>query len=153
MGRAAETDLILNSRGIALADYWNRGVIDIAVAASDDRHALLKNVVGSARNWLGVELVGTESNRDAVGARVYAKIGGTQQMREVVLGDGYGSQNTLRQYFGLGGAAGVDELVVRWPKSGKTQTFRNVAGNRIVRVTEGRDALVEAPYGAAIGTK
>jgi hypothetical protein len=70
-----------------------------------------------------------------------------------VLGDGYGSQNTLRQYFGLGGGAGVDELVVRWPKSGKTQTFRNVAGNRIVRVTEGRDALVEAPYGAAVGTK
>jgi hypothetical protein len=153
MGRAAETDLILNSRGIALADYWNRGVIDIAVAASSDRHALLKNVVGGARGWLGVELVGTESNRDAVGARVYATIGGTQQMREVVLGDGYGSQNTLRQYFGLGGAAGVDELVVRWPTSGKTQTFRNVAGNRIVRVTEGRDALVEAPYGAAVGTK
>jgi hypothetical protein len=148
IGRAAETDLILNSRGIALADYWNRGVVDIAVAASTDRHALLKNVVGSARHWLGVELVGTESNRDAVGARVYATIGGTRQMREVVLGDGYGSQNTLRQYFGLGDAAQVDELIVRWPKSGRTQTFRNVAANRIVRITEGRDDIVEARYGA-----
>ncbi|MEX2663735.1 MAG: CRTAC1 family protein, partial [Vicinamibacterales bacterium] len=139
IGRAAETDLLLNSRGIALADFWNRGVIDIAVAASADTHALLKNVVGSARHWLGVELVGTETNRDAVGARVYAKQAGTQQMREVVLGDGYGSQNSLRQYFGLGDNATVDELTVRWPKSGKTQTFRNVAGDRIIEITEGRD--------------
>jgi hypothetical protein len=59
-----------------------------------------------------------------------------RQMREVVLGDGYGSQNSLRQYFGLGEAATVDELVVRWPRSGVTQTFTNVPGDRIVQVTE-----------------
>jgi hypothetical protein len=149
IGRAAETDLILNSRGVALADFWNRGVIDIAVAASADRHALLKNVVGTSRHWLAVELVGTETNRDAVGARVYAKTGGTQQLREVALGDGYGSQNTLRQYFGLGDTTVVDELIVRWPRSGKSQTFRHVAVDRIVQVTEGRDELVEKRYTAA----
>jgi hypothetical protein len=153
IGRAAETDLLLNSRGIALADFWNRGVIDIAVAASSDRHALLKNVVGSARHWLGVELVGTETNRDAVGARVYLKAGGAQQMREVALGDGYGSQNSLRQYFGLGDRTSVDELVVRWPKSGKTQTFRNVVAGRILQITEGRDELVEKRYTPAGGSK
>ena len=54
-----------------------------------------------------------KSNRDAVGARVTLAAGGTQQMREVVLGDGYGSQNTLRQHFGLGDAATVDELRVQ----------------------------------------
>jgi hypothetical protein len=153
IGRAAETDLLLNSRGIALADFWNRGVVDIAVAASADKHALLKNVVGSARHWLGVELVGTETNRDAVGARVYARQAGTQQMREVVLGDGYGSQNSLRQYFGLGAGTSVDELIVRWPKSGKTQSFRNVAGNRIIEITEGRDELVEKRYPAPGGSQ
>ncbi len=153
IGRAAETDLILNSRGIALADFWNRGAIDIAVAASSDRHALLKNVVGRSRHWLAVELVGTDSNRDAVGARVYAKAGGAQQMREVALGDGYGSQNTLRQYFGLGDRAQIDELIVRWPRSGRSQTFRNVAADRIVQITEGRDELVEKRYTPAGGTK
>ena len=149
IGRAAGTDLLLNSRGVAVADFWNRGALDIAVAASTDRHALLKNVVGTARHWIAVELVGTKSNRDGVGARVYARTGGSQQMREVVLGDGYGSQNSLRQYFGLNGRTVVDELVVRWPRSGLTQTFRNVAADRIVEVTEGREALVEKRYVAA----
>jgi hypothetical protein len=149
MGRPAGTDLLLNSRGVAVADFWNRGALDIAVAASTDRHALLRNNVGTNRHWLGVELVGTSSNRDAVGARVYAKIGATRQMREVVLGDGYGSQSSLRQYFGLNDTATVDELVVRWPKSGTTQTFTNVAANRIIRITEGKpaaEALVEPHY-------
>src|SRR5947207_2717531 len=52
MGRAAGTDLILNSRGVAVADFWNRGVLDIAVEASTDRHVLLRNEVGEKRNWL-----------------------------------------------------------------------------------------------------
>jgi hypothetical protein len=146
MGRAAGTDLITNSRGVAVADFWNRGVLDIAVSASTDRHALLKNDVGSKRNWLAVELVGTKSNRDAVGARVSITVKGKPQMREVVLGDGYGSQNSLRQYFGLNDAAQVDEMIVRWPRSGVTQKFQNVAGNRIVQITEGSDALVEKHY-------
>ncbi len=135
-GRASGTDLLLNSRGVALADFWNRGVLDIAVAASTDRHALLKNELAGTRHWLGVELVGTRSNRDAVGARVYARIGAMRQMREVVLGDGYGSQSTLRQYFGLGAAGKVDELVVEWPVTGVKQTFTDVAADQIVQITE-----------------
>src|SRR5205809_5736349 len=116
-GGGAGTGLLLISRGVAVAGFWNRGVLDIAVSASTDRHALLKNEVGSKRNWLAVELVGTKSNRDAVGARVSITVKGKPQMREVVLGDGYGSQNSLRQYFGLNDAAQVDEMVVRWSRS------------------------------------
>ncbi len=143
IGRPADTDLIINSRGVAVADFWNRGVLDIAVSASTDRHALLKNLVGEKRNWLAVELTGTKSNRDAVGARVTLKVGGKQQMREVVLGDGYGSQNSLRQYFGLDRATVVGELTIRWPRSGIVQTFHDVPANRIVQVTEGRQELSE----------
>ncbi len=76
IGNAAGTDLITNSRGVAVADFWNRGVMDVAVAASTDRHALLKNEIGVGRNWLQVELVGTESNRDAVGARITIHVNG-----------------------------------------------------------------------------
>lgn len=148
LGHATGTDLILNSRGVAVADFWNRGVMDIAVSASTDRHALLKNEVGLKRNWLQVELVGTSSNRDAVGARVTLFAGGKQQSREIVLGDGYGSQNSLRQHFGLDHCQVVEKLIVRWPTSGTVQTFERLAANQIVEVTEGIDRLVKKSYPA-----
>jgi enediyne biosynthesis protein E4 len=74
-------------------------------------------------------------------------------MREVVFGDGYGSQNSARQHFGLGEHATIDQLVIKWPKSGITQTFNNVATDRIVAVTEGRDELVEPHHVAGARTK
>jgi hypothetical protein len=158
VGRAAGIDLLKNSRGVAVADFWNRGVMDIAVSASTDNHALLKNTVGEGRNWLQVELVGSKSatnpkgsNRDAVGVRVSIKAGGKPQMRELTLGDGYGSQNSLRQHFGLGAATSVDELTVKWPASGTTQVFHNVAGQRIIQITEGKDEIVEKHYAPAGG--
>ncbi len=149
VGRGAGTDLINNSRGVAVADFWNRGRLDIAVSGSTDKHALLKNQVPNERRWLEVELVGTKSNRDAVGARVIAKAGGKMLTRELTAGDGYGSQNTLRQHFGLGDATQVDELVVKWPRSGITQKFTNVAANRFIAITEGTDVIVEKKYGTA----
>jgi len=147
IGTPAGTDLITNSRGVAAADFWNRGVLDIAVAASTGKHALFRNDIGAKRNWLGVELVGTQSNRDAVGARITAVVGVKRQTREITLGDGYGSQNSLRQYFGLSDADTVDELTVKWPKSGIVQKFTGVTGNRIVEITEGKDMLIEKNYG------
>ncbi len=149
IGRAAGNDMVLNARGVAVADFWNRGVMDIAVSASTDRHALLRNDVGESRHWLQVELVGTKSNRDGVGARISIKVNGKPQMREIVLGDGYGSQNSLRQHFGLGDATSVDEVTVKWPRSGIVQTFKNVQGNRIVEITEGDSQIREKHYTVA----
>jgi hypothetical protein len=146
IGRAAGTDLVTNSRGVAVADFWNRGVLDIAVSASADKHVLLKNEVGLKRNWLAVELVGTKSNRDAVGARIRISVDGKHQMREIVLGDGYGSQNTLRQYFGLGDASLVDDLTVYWPRSDLAQRFRNISVNRCLQITEGKNEILEKFY-------
>ena len=148
IGRAAGTDLITNGRGVAVADFWNRGVLDIAVAASADKHALLRNELPAepsvaARHWLAVELIGTHSPRDPAGARITIQVNGKQQLRELTLGDGYGSQNSLRQYFGLHGARQVDELTVRWPRSGKTQTFSHVAADRIIRITEGDPQIAQ----------
>ena len=159
IGHAAGSDLILNSRGVAYADFWNRGVLDIAVSASTDRHALLRNDVGLRRNWLAVELVGAAgkmpngSNRDAVGARVTIVYKGGRQMREIALGDGYASQNSLRQYFGLGGerTAGapptVEEVIVKWPRSGVVQRFKDVPGNQIIAIEEGREGWLNKVYG------
>jgi hypothetical protein len=146
VGHARGTDLLLNSRGVAVADFWNRGVMDIAVSASGDKHALLKNCVGTRRNWLQVELVGSRSNHDAVEVRITLYVGGQMQSREVVLGDGYGSQNSLRQHFGLYQHPVADKLIVRWPTSRIVQTFEQVAANQIVEVTEGSDVLLTKNY-------
>lgn len=151
IGRAAGTDLILNSRGVAVADFWNRGVMDIAVAASTGRHALLKNIGDYKRHWLQIELVGTISNRDAVGARVMIEVNGSQQWREVVLGDGYGSQNSLRLHFGLNQHNTVDKVEIHWPVSRLTQTFNHVKANRILQITEGETDFVEKHYPVALG--
>ncbi len=148
LGRASGSDLLTNSRGVAAADFWNRGRLDLAISGSTDKHALLKNNNPDKRKFLEVELIGTKSNRDAVGARIVVKAGGKMMTREIAIGDGYGSQNTLRQHFGLGDAAQVDELIVKWPRSGMTQKFTNVAANRFLSVTEGTDVLVEKKYGA-----
>jgi hypothetical protein len=146
IGNATGTDLITNSRGVAVADFWNRGVMDIAVAASTDRHALLKNKIGLGRNWLQIELVGVQSNRDAIGARITIYVYGLQQSREIVAGDSYGSQSSLRQHFGLGRHEKVDKIVVRWPRSHTVQTFTDVAANRIIQITEQEDKFVEKHY-------
>jgi hypothetical protein len=154
IGRATNTDLLLNSRGTAVADFWNRGVLDIAVAASADRHALLRNEISPDRNWLVLKLIGAAgelaigTNRDAVGARVIVRANGLQQMREVILGDGYGSQSTLHLHFGLDQTPEVDEMIVRWPCSGIVQRFEHVPANRYYEIKEGQPELMEKPYGA-----
>jgi hypothetical protein len=147
IGRPAGTDLITNSRGVAVADFWNRGALDIAVAASADRHALLRNEVGTSRGWLEVELAGRKSNRDGVGARVTVRAGGKTLTREVAAGDGYASQSMLRLHFGLGGARRIDELTVRWPATKTVQRFQNVPLGGIVQITEG-GGLIAKHYGA-----
>jgi len=149
IGRGAGTDLLTNSRGVAVADFWNRGALDLAVAANGGRHALLRNEVGVRRHWLQVELTGVRSNRDAVGARVEVVAGGVRQLREVSAGDGYASQSTLRLHFGLGEAAVTEEMTVRWPASGLVERFENVAGDRIVALTEGSGRLIERRYRVA----
>ena len=144
---------MLNSRGTAVADFWHRGVLDIAVAASTDQHALLRNDISPNRNWLVVKLIGAAgelaqgTNRDAVGARVSVYANGIQQTREVVLGDGYASQSTLHLHFGLDQAEQVDEMIVRWPRSGMVQRFAHITANRYYELQEGQEQLVEKSYG------
>jgi hypothetical protein len=148
IGRGAGTDLLTNSRGVAVADFWNRGALDLAVAANGGRHALLRNEIAPRRHWLQLELTGTISNRDAVGARVEVMAGGVRQLREVSAGDGYASQNALRLHFGLGEAASAEAVTVRWPASGTVERFADVAGDRILALVEGSGRLIERRYPA-----
>lgn len=146
---ALGADDIKDVRGMAVADFDNDGALDIIMNTNPGdsgdptkaRPALLRNNIGAKRNWLAVELIGTQSNRDAVGAMVTIETGGAKQLRLVSAGSGFASQNTERLYFGLNDKTGVDVLTVRWP-SGRIETFRSIGGqpinaDRVVRITEG----------------
>jgi len=146
---ALGADDIKDVRGMAVADFDNDGALDIVMNTNPGdsgdvtraRPTLLRNNIGAKRNWLAVELVGTQSNRDATGAMVTVEAGGAKQLRLVSAGSGFASQNTERLYFGLNDQTRVDALTVRWP-SGRIETFKSIgdqliAADRLVRITEG----------------
>ena len=139
------------SRGGALGDYDTDGDLDLLVMNLNDAPTLLQNRGGSRGNWLGLELIGAPSNRDALGARVTLFAGGRAQMREVQRGSGYLSQNDGRVLFGLGAATAVERVEIRWP-SGRTQLVEQPEIRRYVVVQEGREDLV-ASYGGPAETE
>jgi hypothetical protein len=126
-----------SSRGAAFGDFDNDGDIDVLVINLNDRPTLLRNEGGNRNRWIALTLVGTKSNRDAIGARVIAKVGNLTQTAEVRSGGSYLSHNDMRIHFGLGDASRVDRLEVRWP-SGAIETFEQVQGNRFWRIIEGK---------------
>jgi hypothetical protein len=124
-----------NSRGVATADFDGDGAVEILVNNSHDPPSLLKNL-GEHQNWVIVKLLGTKSNRDAIGARVTVRANGHRQVQEVRSGGGYNSQSDFRLHFGLGSASKLDLLEIRWP-SGLTEKIENVSTNQILTVKEG----------------
>jgi enediyne biosynthesis protein E4 len=127
------------SRGAAFADVDNDGDVDVVVNNVHDVPELYRLDRREAGHWLLLRLVGTVSNRSAIGARVRLTAGGVTQVGEVRGGGSYFSQNDLRVHFGLAGAAKADRIVVRWP-NGREETWRDVAADRIVTLTEGATA-------------
>jgi enediyne biosynthesis protein E4 len=130
---------VLNTRSVArgacFADYDNDGKVDGYLVNLGAQGTLVHNVSTEVGHWLAVKLVGSKSNRDGIGARVEIVAGGKRQTAERVAGSGYLSQNEERLHFGLGSAATVDRLVVRWP-SGREQTLEKVAADHVVTVEE-----------------
>ena len=121
-------------RGLAVGDVNNDGRMDLLAANLDEGPSLLLNR-GASGNWLFLKLVGTASNKSAIGTRVTARTGDRIQTREVRSGGSYQSQSDLRVHFGLGASREVDELSIRWP-SGRRQTMKHVAGNQILTIRE-----------------
>lgn len=96
---------------------------------------ILHNNYGSRNHWLAVDLQGTKSNRQGVGARLTYRIGSVKRIREVRAGGGFNSSTSIGPTLGLGSATRVDELTIRWP-SGAIQTLRNIPSDRKIRVVE-----------------
>jgi hypothetical protein len=135
--------------GLAVGDYNDDGYVDMFVvnnsglgAAPGERvpfkSILYRNVPGVNR-WLKVRTEGVESNRDGIGARVYAKAGALRQIREQRGGESYLCAHSPELGFGFGGVQTLDSLVVTWP-SGVVDVYTDVPTNQVLTVVEGTSA-------------
>jgi hypothetical protein len=138
------------SIGCSWVDYDNDGFLDLFVAQANALGNYLYHNDGNSNAWLEVKLVGTVSNRSAIGAkvRVHATIGGKTfwQLREINTGSGWGNNNPLVAQFGLGDATNADIVRIEWP-SGLVQEFQNVAAKQILTYTEPPRLLATATAG------
>ena len=124
-----------DGRAVAVADLWNRGVLDVIVAHQNAPVLIYKNTVTPANNWISFDLEGTISNRSAIGTRVKVFWNGQTQAQEIHGGIGFCSQNERRLHFGLGKNARVEKVEIRWA-SGKIQVIENPELNKIHKIKE-----------------
>jgi hypothetical protein len=150
----------VDTHGAAWGDFDDDGFLDLALAC-DSRNRLYRNN-GNGNAWIQLKLVGTLSNREAIGSRVRLKaaIGAPgdrrrTQFRQVIFTSGWASQNDLRVHFGLAEASQADEIEITWP-GGQVTTLRNVPARRILTVTEPdqnvRLTVRRVPQGGGPGT-
>lgn len=131
-------------RGAAFGDVFNTGNVDVLLLNVGEPPSLLKNMNASGFHRVLFKLIGTESNRAAIGARVTIESGGVRQFNEVRGGASYLSQNDLRLHFGLGTARRMESVEIRWP-SGKIETLANLAADVIYTIVEGVGIGASAP--------
>ena len=122
-------------RGLALGDIDNDGDSDLLLMNVGEPPALLRNDGGNRGHWLGVNLVGTKSNRDGIGAKVIITAGGTRMMRQHLGGTSYCSASDPRLLFGVGALKKIARVEVKWP-SGKISAVNNVSVNQYFTIKE-----------------
>ena len=127
----------LSSRGAAFEDFDNDGDVDIAVLNAGGKPTLLKNDSPNQGHWLQVQLQGTKTNRDGVGARVTVQAGTLSLVDEVHSGRSYQSHYGTRLHFGLGDHKTIDHAEVRWI-GGAIEVFKGIQIDQRVILVEGR---------------
>jgi hypothetical protein len=124
-----------DGRAVAMADLWNRGVLDVIVANQRGPLLIYKNNVAPDKKWIEFELEGTTSNRAAIGTEVRLFWQGRQQVQQVSGGSGFCAQNQRRLHFGIGKNEQVEKAEIRWP-SGKVQTVTQLTIDQVNKIKE-----------------
>ena len=122
-------------RGAAFGDIFNTGNIDVVLLNVGEPPTLLLNQNATPNHRVLFKLIGTKSNRAAIGARITILASGVRQVGEVRGGGSYLSQNDLRLHFGLGRSAKIDSVEIRWP-SGKLETLEDLRADTIYTIVE-----------------
>jgi enediyne biosynthesis protein E4 len=120
---------------MALSDLFNNGREEAIINNMNEPSSLYYNTA-PVGNFISLKLIGTKSNRAALGAVVTIEQGADKREKEVRSGDGYISQSDLRLHFGLGGAPKADKITIRWP-SGPVETLKDISANQFYVVREG----------------
>lgn len=120
----------------AIGDFNNDGLPDIVVMNDTDDYFLWENMTTTTNNYLKVTLEGTTSNRDGVGAKIEISVAGNKQFRYLLCGEGYLSQNSSAEFFGVGSVTNVDYVKVTW-LGGNEDIISNVTPNQTVHIVEG----------------
>jgi enediyne biosynthesis protein E4 len=124
-------------RGLAFADFDRDGDIDLLLTTNNGPAYLYRNDQTAGNHSIRFRLIGTKSNRDAIGATVRIASGGLNQTRLVKSGSSYLSQSELPVTFGLEKHDRVERVIINWP-SGRTEEFKNLAAGRCYECTEGK---------------
>ena len=128
----------LAARGLAIGDFDNDGAVDLLITQNNGAPILLRNLAGRDNHWLGVRLVGTKSNIDAVGAKITYQAGDLLRHKFKVGGGSYLSSHDPRMVLGLGKRTKIDWLEVGWPQpSGKKERITDLPIDRYITIVEG----------------
>jgi len=134
----------LAARGLALGDFDNDGGVDVLISQNDGPPVLMRNKVGSRNHWLGIRLVGTKSNIDAIGAKLTYKAGELQRHTFKVGGGSYLSAHDPRVVLGLGSKSKIDWLEIQWPKpSERIERFTSLPIDRYITIVEGQGKTLQ----------
>lgn len=129
------------ARGASFGDFDNDGLIDMLVVNNGEAPVLIRNQGGSGNNWIGLNLVAAKggSNPGAVGAMITWTAGGVKRSRLKTSGGSYLASHDPREVLGLGKAAKIDSIEIKWP-SGKVDKLTNPPINQYLKVIEGESA-------------